>query len=155
MLIRDRIFPPHDRIQLHTVGTAFLYFGCSHSTLCDPVFSFLFSSRAGPSVQSGHTIMRPRRAMILTSALRSVPRRLRKKRLNCTRRATRHRRRLIMQPTRCRRLRNSHRGSVVVNVVCLAGARHACCSRPARSRRAQVSPSVPAGGEARPGGLID
>ena len=42
--------------------------------------------------------------------------------------------------------------SVILNLVCLAGAGHPRSSRPARSRRTQVAPSLPAGGGARSGG---
>ena len=45
--------------------------------------------------------------------------------------------------------------SVILNLVCLAGAGHGRSSRPVRSRRTQVTPSLPAGGGARPGGSID
>ena len=47
--------------------------------------------------------------------------------------------------------RRSLRPSVTVDLVCLVGAGHPRCSRPARSRRARLVPSLAAGGGARPG----
>eukprot|EP00964_Phaeocystis_antarctica_P015455 scaffold8537_cov57-Phaeocystis_antarctica.AAC.2 len=56
------------------------------------------------------------------------------------------------QCTGCaRRARARPSPSVTVDLVCRVGAGHPRCSRPARSRRVQLVPSLAAGGGARPG----